>query len=446
MRLVDVEKAMYEDEEFLKYLPLFKEEYWKKASPTKKLKFFQELQRIIHKVDPLFPEEVEIKDMGDDAEQNVMVTKEKIFIRDILLKKRYNPYDVFTNYIFELELVNNIALTDNEEFMKTEKGKMIEVNCQSSILGEWNNFYSRRNPDYFYQPIVWESTNATNVMAYNLLKYMHNSYGMDAYIGDKISGLMLKSFKDEKDRKKVLEVYKRMEENASKGADEAAKLEEFFEYMNSVDLDEVSDDEFYSLFNTKLMNVYNDETLAYLFGTYVRRELQGFEHLEEVLEELRIGETEDYGKFIYYGDKYIFVEDYKQAFFNLIIYVSNIKLRENINQPIKDEKLLKEAKDCYLYLLELQDEQGSVDIPYLANGLSYYEYRNSMIEYYYNKIKSGIKNSPYYNTGKPYLDKGDLSKYEAFLEFAFGKTFEEVKEEQLAILKNRYEKKIGGKR
>ena len=280
MGLVDVEKAMYEDEEFLKYLPLFKEEYWKKASPTKKLKIFQELQRIIHKIDPIFPEKVEIDEMDDDAEQNVIVMEEKILIRDILLKKKLNPYDVFTNYIFELELVNNIALTDNEEFLQTEKGKMIEVNCQSSVIGDWNNFYSRRNKNFFYQPIVWESTIATNEMAYNLLKYMHKNYGMDAYIGDKVSGLMLRSFKDEKDYKKVMEIYQKMSENVAKSADETDKLEKFFEYMNEVDLDEVSDDEFFSLFNTKLMNVYNDETLAYLFGTFVRRELQGFEHLD----------------------------------------------------------------------------------------------------------------------------------------------------------------------
>ena len=40
MDFKDVEKRMYRDEEFLKYLPLLKEEYWKKASPNKRVKIF----------------------------------------------------------------------------------------------------------------------------------------------------------------------------------------------------------------------------------------------------------------------------------------------------------------------------------------------------------------------------------------------------------------------
>lgn len=447
MKFSEVEKRMYEDEEFLKYLPILQEKYWKKATPSKKLKIFEELQRIINEVEPNMPKDVFVEEFPVGEMQNIMVTEDCILINEDVLKKRHSPYDVFTNYIFELDIVNKFAMAEfDEEFLKTDLGRRIAINSQESILKDWDNYLPRTTDDFFYQPVTWEAKDTSNKMVYNLLRYMHKNYGMDGYIGAKVTGLMLSSFDSKESKEKLEEVFKKMEHNASKYDSEKERIENLFAYLNDCNLMELSDDEFYSLFNAKLINVYEDETIVYLFGTYIKRELGDFKEMETILEDLMVGCHEEYGYFISLGGSFILVENYNQAFLNLVIYVSNIKLREGLVKEITDEKFLDEAKLCYEYMKELQNEDGTIELEYLQNALSYYDYRNFMVDDCYKKIERAIKNNRFYNGGRPALDKGDFSKYEAYLEFAYGKTFDEVKRIQFASLEDRYNKKIGGKR
>lgn len=447
MKFSEVEKRMYEDEEFLKYLPLLQEQYWKKASPTKKMKFFEELQRVIAEVEPNMPRDVFAEEFPVGELQNIMVTENAILINKEILKKNINPYDVFTNYIFEIDIVNKFAMAEfDEEFLNTEEGRRIAINSKESILKDWDNYLPRTTDDFFYQPVTWSAKDTANSMVYNLLKYMHKNYGMDGYIGAKVTGLMLSSFESKDSKEKLEEVFKKMEINASKCDAEEDNIDKLFAYLNTGNLMEVSDDEFYFLFNSKLINIYEDSTIAYLFGLFIKRELANFKEMEAVLEDLMVGLHEEYGYFICLGGSFILVENYNQAFSNLVVYVSNIKLREGLVSEITDDKLLSEAKLCYEYMTELQNEDGTVELEYLQNALTYYDYRNFMVNNYYKKIEKAIKNNRFYNGGRPALNKGDFSRYEAYLDFAYGKTFEEVKRIQFASLEDRYNKKIGGKR
>lgn len=447
MKFSEVEKRMYEDEEFLKYLPILQEQYWKKASPTKRLKIFEELQRIINEVEPNMPRDVFVEEFPVGELQNIMVTDDAILINKDVLKKCLNPYDIFTNYIFEVDIVNKFAMADyDEEFLKTEEGYKIAINSLESILKDWDNYLPRTTDDFFYQPVTWSAKDTSNSMVYNLLKYMHKNYGMDAYIGAKVTGLMLSSFDSKESKEKLEEVFKKMKYNASKYNKEKDNIDRLFAYLNECNLMELGDDEFYSLFNSKLINVYEDETIAYLFGTYIKRELGNYEEIETILDELMVGFHEEHGYFISLGGTFILVENYNKAFLNLVIYVANVKLREGLVSEITDKKFLNEAKLCYEYMTELQNDDGTVELEYLQNALTYYDYRNFVVDNCYKKIEKAIKNNKFYNGGRPALDKGDFSKYEAYLDFAYGKTFDEVKRIQFASLEDRYNKKIGGKR
>ena len=93
-----VEKAMYKDEEFVKFLPLLKEEYWKKATPKQRLKFFEELQRVIHGQEELFPVKVTPVEWDDAYMQSVIMTEDEVLMDERLLKKTFNPYSLFSNY------------------------------------------------------------------------------------------------------------------------------------------------------------------------------------------------------------------------------------------------------------------------------------------------------------------------------------------------------------
>ena len=444
MDFKDVEKRMYRDEEFLKYLPLLKEEYWKKASPNKRVKIFNELQRIIHDVEPLFPLKIEVCEFDSREHQNVIVTEDSILINEELFKKTYNPYNIITNYLFELSIVNNLAMIGDADFLKTELGRRMEINSQESITGQEENFLPRTSEEFYLQPITIEAEKVANNMIFKLLQYMHRTHGMDKYIGEKVTGLMLNSFETEKRKGKAEDTFKKMEENAARFKEEETRMDQFFDYLENVNFNKISDEEFFSYFNTKIMPVCNTETICYLFGKMLERELKGCKHLDEILNEFTVGEHEEHGKFIYMGGALVLVNSYAEAFLNLITYISNVKLRENLCTEIQDKKFLDDAKLCYEYIIELQDEECCIAVPYLENALSYYEYKNIMIENYYKKIYSAIKNGEYFKDALPYLPRGDFSKYEAFLAFTFNKTFEEVKKEQFDYLEAQVSKKFGG--
>ena len=439
-----VEKAMYKDEEFIKFLPLLKEEYWKKATPKQRLKFFEELQRVIHGQEELFPVKVTPVEWDDAYMQSVIMTEDEVLMDERLLKKTFNPYSLFSNYIFELQLVNNIMLAENEEFIKTEKGRRININVQESMLGDWDNFYDRRTEEFYYQPIVRDSVKVSTSMTYRLLKYMNKKYGMDRFVGEKVSGLMLSSFQDYKEDERVEKNFKVMEENAIKGIEEKKKLDSFFDSMNDADLSLLSDEEFFGFFNEKILNICNEETLCYLFGQFTERMLRGYKDLDKVIESIIVGESEEYGKFIQFGDNLIGIQSFKDAFYNLFIYICNLKLYHNLCTEIPDKKFLDDAKLCYEYINELKDDDGCVTCNYLSNAYSYYEYRNKMIDIYYKKFAQAISKNKYYNEGNPYLYRADFSRYEAYLNFAFNMDFETVKKLQFDELETAYSKKIGG--
>ena len=166
--------------------------------------------------------------------------------------------------------------------------------------------------------------------------------------------------------------------------------------------------------------------------------------MDKVVESIIVGESEEYGKFIQFGDNLIGIQSFKDAFYNLFIYICNLKLYHNLCTEIPDKKFLDDAKLCYEYINELKDDDGCVTCNYLSNAYSYYEYRNKMIDIYYKKFAQAISKNKYYNEGNPYLYRADFSRYEAYLNFAFNMDFETVKKLQFDELETAYSKKIGG--
>lgn len=445
MEFKDVEIAMYKDEEFLKYLPLLQKEYWKKAPWGKRIKIFDELQRIINNIDDTFPKEVEIFEKQPSDDQNIIVTTDAVLIEEDLLNKTVNPYFLIELYVFEIELMNNWNKLEDEDFTKTEKGNKIAINGAESITGDWDNYMSRNNIEFFAQPVTWESTKVAKGVTYNLMKYMHKNYGMDDYIGGAVSDLMIDSFKIKAMEERVEKNYKAMEERVVNSKDDMEKLNKYFNYMNTLDYENISDEEFFALFNKKLMERYNEEILCYLFAIFIKRELKGYDNLDLILREVSIGECEDDKKFLLVGGQPLIGNDYQEVFTDLIVLVSTIKLLDNLCTEINDKEFLNEARECYTYMNELSDEKGELYLPYSENATSYNEYKMLMIEHYYNKIKKGIENSKFYNEGVPFMNYAIPSKCEAYLSFAFDQSFDEIKKIQLDTLQEQY-KKIGGKR
>ena len=446
MEFKDVEKAMYQDEEFLKYLPILQPEYWKKASPKKRLKIFEELQRIISSLEPAFSPNVIMDEIEQNTTgQNIFVSEDCIIINEKLFKKAYNPYDILMNYVFELEIINNFAkVIYDEDFASTEKGKMIVVNSQESVTGEWDNYWARNNDEFFYQPVTWESTLVARSFTYNLMKYMHKNYSLDSYMSSTLSGLMLSSFVEEKSKERVMKNYEKMKEKVAEGQLEEEKLDSFFRELNEEDVMEMSDDDFFAIFNSKVMNCIDDDTRVAFFRLFIKRELKDFKDVDEVVKNFWVGEHEEHGKFVYIGGILININNYREAMKNVLCFISNMKLRDGLCHEIDDEEFLNSARLCYTYITGLADENCCVEVEYSETASDYYEYRCRMIEHYYNKIQAAIKKSEYFSDTVPYMVTEKFFKYEAYLQYAFKKSFKEAKEDQLASLQKRYIQSKGG--
>ena len=433
-----LEKLMYEDEEFLEWLEILVEENWKAATPRERMGFFTQLERLVNKVDETFPLDIIAVELDPQEDQNIIFYDDSVYMDKRLVTRKINPYEIITNYFFELAIVNYVMLSTNEEFAKTELGKKICLNLDSSLLGDWTNYFDRRSENFFVQPLIRESSNIARRLAYNLLKYMDENYGMDKYIGSKISNLMISSFRNQKMQEDTDKNFLEMEARSLKKVQEKEDLIKLQKYLENVKWDELSDDEFYALYNEKILNVLETEAVGGLFSKYVQRELKGFSKIKDVLGNYALGEDEENGLYIDINNLRIFVKNYSQAFDNLIISLNNIKLAEGLDTGIDDEEFLNNARTCYEYIIEVMNDSAQFECDYLANAFSYYEYKNMMIAKSYNKIKEAIKKSDMFKDGKPCMSNADFSKYEAYLNFTFSKTYEEVKKEQFEKLEKQY--------
>ena len=446
MNFKEVEKLMYEDEEFLEWLPILVEENWKAARPNEKLGFFAQLQRLVHKVNEIYPEEVAAVEMEPGVDQHIVLYDDCLYMDKMLFTRSISPYEIIANYFFELAIVDFFVLRNDEEFVKTELGRKIVINADESLIGEWDNYFGRKNENFYVQPITRESSKITRGILYNLLKYMDANYGMDKYIGSKVSNLMIGSFRDDKMDEETEKNFKEMEARSLKKPEEKKALDELKEYLNNADYENMSDEEFYGLFNKKIIGLLEFETVGFLVKKLAMRELKGHEKMNEILSNYGMGIEEDNGLYVDINNLRIYVNSYQQALHNFLISLCNLKLSEDRVTEIDDKEFLEEAKLCYGYMLGLTDGKGHMECDYLPSAFTYYEYRNKMCDIYYNKINEAIKKSKFYSDGSPCLYSGDFSKYEAYLQFAFGKSYDEVKKEQFEKLEKDFLAKNGGKR
>ena len=94
----------------------------------------------------------------------------------------------------KLSLEDNFRYSESGNAKRSNIGKRFIVNNCASIFDNWTNYYSRKNPEFHYQPLTHDANNTAYNYVYNLLKYMHKNYGMDQYIGETISRFMIRDF------------------------------------------------------------------------------------------------------------------------------------------------------------------------------------------------------------------------------------------------------------
>lgn len=444
MDVKKIEEALFKDETFLKCLPILQEKYWDKAVPSKKLEFFNIMQKCISSVDSYFPEKViRARDIFDDfPEQNILVGENKIVIKDSLFVKGINPYSLLSNYIFELAVERNYSMCDPEYQVKSEKRRRMIVNYCASMFGDWSNHFERESPKFHEQPITYEASLDLKKIMYDLVKFMHETYGMDKYIGEFVSNLMISSFSNEKIKEKVASNYKVMLERYKSINEDINKLTSLLDYYE-YNQDNLSDEFIFSLFNYKIITNLDANMRVNLYKWLCHKLLNGSEVEETYVEGINILTSKDGYNILAIGSEYFVIEEGYEIN-KLMDYLAFAKIQNNLMWEIDDEKLKEEARECYKQVMVLKNEEGNVNLPYLSTAYPLSECKVAIINYYKKLIDECIKKNPLFNDGKSALSLLDDSKYEAFLQFAFNKSYDEVRKTQFEELQQAA-KKIGGK-
>lgn len=448
MDVKKIKKSLFSDEMFLTILPILKYDNWRKASYTKKLEFFKVMNKAVSRVSDELKDKVasfDFSEMNDEVfEQNIVVAEKGILIDKSILTKKINPYSIIASYFFELFYVDKI---EKGEYSKSSKYEKYKVNAAASIFKQWDNLYSRHNPEFNHQPITIDSNKESLSIVYDLLKYMHDNYGMDNYIGGELAGIMLDQFADTKNDKKTEDNYLKMKENYAlleKEEDNWKKVTDFLD--DHQEFKDFSDEEFYSLFNDYLICGFDDEFRIEMYAEFVRRNIiNDEEKIKEFINNMKIGECE-IGSVFMYGDKAVAtpLENEFNIFMDKFL---SFKIANLLVHEIDDEDFILHANECLEYMNETKDkEDGTITCRYLGEAFSYIELKNKLINYYYDKINNYIKNSKIFSIGYPALRNPKFSKYEAYLKFAFNKSYEEVRKEQFATLKDEYLEKKGAKK
>ena len=447
MELKLVEEAIYNDEELLEILPMLKKANWDKALPLKRQEFFQKLHEVIASTDESLPPILGSAELIEAMDKSIYVGPNAILLDKSYFNKKLNPYKILQAYFFELILDSYIEATESSDEKDKSVDQRFRVNYLASPFGDWCNYYDRDSDKFFFQPLTNEAFKLANKITYNLIKYMHEKYGMDDYIGSAVSDIMLSEFGQKRKDSEVEQNYQEMLKNYKKYLIETKTVQNIMDVLQEYeDFSLLSDDDFYFVFNDKLIGQFDVSARLVLYSEFINRALKGYKNMEELYNCIYITKAEDGREVLVIDGKAYYVSVENEL--NLILKkVFSVKIGNLLLDELEDEDFKLEACECYEYLSELKDENNMVDSKYLGNAYAYIECLSYLSEYYRNIIARSIKNNKLFNEGEPIVNRGNFSKYDAYLSFTFDKEYEEVRRLQFATLKEQYEaKKKGAKR
>lgn len=446
MNFNKINKAIYNDPELLMCMEILKEENWKKAKVSKRIEFFKKFHEVVSASDSSVPAKFLVVDFKDaDIKQNIVVGEKGVAIDKRLFSRTISPYRIIASYMFEIGVVDNVVKGDSKSAEHSKNNRKYFVNNAQSIFNNWDNYFERESEEFMYQPISDDSYRASIAFVYKLLVHMHKTFGMDSYIGSELMDIMLEEFKKEESTKRVAKNYKIMEEQQKLYSEEIEKQDKLFEFLDDhPSFDDLEDEEFFFLLNTALIEGFSMEFRLFIYKEFARRAFKDEKLAEEFNENFTLAVTEDGQNVVIFGEE-AFLADVHSEFGLVISNLFYSKVKNGCMFEIEDEDFKVEAMECLAYMEENQDDKGYVVCKYLTNALAYIECKNILLDYYYNLVNKSIKENKIINYGEPLFRRGDFSKYESYLEFTFNKKYEEVRKEQFASLKEKYNKMKGAK-
>lgn len=447
MKWEEIKQNLFEGE-FNYILEHLRETEWEKFTSKEKMSIFADLQYMISSIDDTFCKDVYRVDFANSlgvTDQKVICSSDRVLIdNSLVVKSKVNPYSLLTAYLFELTLYKKFVNVEKNKDLN-EEGKRIFINTRASYFEEWSNFYNRNSDKFYLQPIIFYSLRETNAFVYELAKYMNKFYGMDKYLNECVYNLMNYNFAMDEIVSKVEENYKNMEKTYYDNKDhEIELLNEFDVYIKEKlnEIEKFNDQDFYSLFSSKFINICNDSARVIIYGEFIRRALKGYERADELAESFQLGETKEYGPGFIFDNKFYACNIYNE-FDILIDRIIDVKLSNDLLDEVKDSKFRQRVVETYRWFEELGKRNETVTA-YTVNGYDYIECVYFYYDYYYKLVENALAKSKLFKGCKPVNNKGYFSKKEAYLSFVYDKKYSEIKEIQYNNLKEQVNK-IGGR-
>ena len=155
-----IEDCLFDNEDFLKVLPIVKEEYWSKAKQGKKMEFLKIFNNCIADAyGESYPRKVKAVDKMEEIAggvQDFFIGEDCVYVAKALVNNDISAYALLKSYFKELFISENII-----DARSDETGADLEaykINLAVSYLGEWDNFiFDRTNPDFILQPVIYDA-------------------------------------------------------------------------------------------------------------------------------------------------------------------------------------------------------------------------------------------------------------------------------------------------
>ena len=441
MDIEKVESIIHEDD-FSNRLQILQLSKWDKATNKEKLDFFGAFLKKISGVYNECGNKLVVKKINDFNDSKFSFDKDVVYVSPEICNDDNNPYYIINSFMFELCFYIR-SVNSNKYDINDKKSLAIFVNMTRSNFGEWDNFIGRDNIEFMNQPISYYSFIDAYKFIYDLVCYMNQKYGMDQFISNVLSDYInLNGILDDM-RDKANSNYKKMLVNFGYIEDENKMFDRIDNFLDDViyNLDDINDNVFYSMINNRVLYCCREEDKERVYKQLAKRMLKNHSRVGEIVDSIKVEEEGDF-ELVTYGQNTVKCSMGEGINFVFSMCITD-KIGEGIVDEVNDYALIEKAKECHNIFAKIDKINY-----YEYSSSAYYsmELGNKIGGYYYDLMTECINNSEIFKGSKCGVYHYPFSENEAYLQYAYDKSYDEVKNEQFDNLKAQYAKMTGGRR
>lgn len=378
--------------------------------------------------------------------ENIFISDGELYMAKDLFEHKNSGLINLTNVVYEFRKYLIIELTQTalaSGIVPSDLNGLARVyyeNVAESILeGSWKNFKSKEDKDYYYQPIILDSTKKSTQYGFEYMKRLYKSYHkVDSEMSYLTNNAM--SFYDLK---------KQLQENRSRIVKENREnvkkydvdLDNYERYLDTtlLDFSKFSDDEFFELFNISYYLALNEDyddklttRLENLSNELVVRTFRDFDTSKIDLPTYKLQYDRDNNTMMLvtqWGDEISqeSVEDSSHIFTNVVSDIATIA-RQHCLVKFNNEQEKQDWIDMDRWYQLKSENLTKQDIKVINDGLNIILTKVSeLLNDLCSKIDCAISRSSFTPHGKSMIRSDDREATYDYYEFKNGLSKEEVR-------------------